>query len=237
VQVDFVIPPGSMFFYDRDSDQLVILDENGQPQGRIDLPADAQQGFNSEGGYSYLVKDEKGNVYEIIKDEEGNIRTEDRVHVYENAGDDGTQPVDTAKAAEKIKDLVAILQERIRNHLKNSSSKYPKQAFENEEVLLSITHFDPMTGSGGQYRNGHLYVGTRNFKENSIDEDILATIYHEYMHYLNWKYGNRYRMKNLEKGEVYQSLVECFEKRMQTQEEFLDKAYQMDLFSIQLFQG
>jgi hypothetical protein len=101
-------------------------------------------------------------------------------------------------------------------------------AYNNVDMLTSITEFDPSSGAGGQYRNGKLYVGKRNFTENSSDEDILATIYHEYMHYLNWQFGGRYRMANMETGEVYFINEPCFEEKIQTENEFLQESY--DLF-------
>jgi predicted SprT family Zn-dependent metalloprotease len=146
-------------------------------------------------------------------------------NIYENQNNDG-QPVDTVKAAQKVKDLVIVLQERIREYLKNGIDKYQKLAFENEAILSSISQFDPTLGAGGAYKNGTLYVGTRNFKENSTDEDILATLYHEYMHYLNWQFGDRYRMDNLEKGIVHQRRIVCYEERMQAKDEFLEDIYQ-----------
>jgi hypothetical protein len=149
--------------------------------------------------------------------------TEEVMYADENNG----QAVDTAVANQKVKDLIGILQQRIKEHLNNSTEKYPKLAYENESVLSSITEFDPNVGGGGQYRNGRLYIGTRNFKENSIDEDILATIYHEYMHYLNWQFGDQYRMENLIIGRVYSINLPCFEEKMQDEGEFLEYAYQL----------
>jgi predicted SprT family Zn-dependent metalloprotease len=146
-------------------------------------------------------------------------------------GNNDEQPIDTVKATKKVKDLVTVLQERIREYLKNSTDKYQKLALENEAILSSISQFDPTIGAGGMYKNGKLYVGTRNFKENSNDEDILSTVYHEYMHYLNWQFGGRYRMADLEKGIVYSTPISCFEERMQTDDEFLDDAYQKFQYS------
>jgi hypothetical protein len=146
------------------------------------------------------------------------------VTVMDADGNNG-QPIDTAVANQKVKDLIIVLQQRIKEHLNNNTEKYSTLAYDNENVLPSITQFDPTLGSGGAYKNGKLYVGTRNFKESSADEDILATLYHEYMHYLNWQFGDRYRMENLMEGKVYSRKVECYENRMQTETEFLNEAY------------
>jgi hypothetical protein len=167
-----------------------------------------------------VVMDKDGSVYEV--DEQGDI-SQTINELLPDINND--QPIDTAVANQKVKDLIIVLQQRIKEHLNNSTGKYPKLAYENESVLSSITELDPNIGGGGQYRNGRLYIGRRNFKENSADEDILATIYHEYMHYLNWHYGDRYRMADMETGEVYFIKVRCYEERMQTEDEFLDDVY------------
>jgi hypothetical protein len=163
--------------------------------------------------------------WDIIHDSKaGETEFESSEEVMMMGNDDG-QPIDTVKATKKVKELVTVLQERIREYLKNSTDKYQKLSFENETILSSISQFDPTLGAGGMYKNGKLYVGTRNFKESADDEDILATIYHEYMHYLNWQFGDRYRMENLVEGRVYQKTVDCFEKRMQTETDFLENVY------------
>jgi hypothetical protein len=159
------------------------------------------------------------------------VRTEKKVSTYEMENQDGDeQPVDITQAIQRVNDLITVLQQRIREHLNKSTDKYPKLAFENENKLPLITQFDPNIGAGGQYRNGKLYVGKRNFTEGSNDEDILATIYHEYMHYLNWEYGDRYRMENLEEGKVYYQNIPCFEERMLSEAEFFEKAYVLFIY-------
>jgi hypothetical protein len=165
------------------------------------------------------IQDANGNVFDI--DTNGTITQT----VNELRQEDNNQPVDTVKAIQKVKDLIIVLQQRIKERLEGSTDKYAKLAYENAESLSSIVAFDPGISAGGAYKNGVLYVGNRNFKEGAEDEDILATIYHEYMHYLNWKYGDQYRMEDLLKGFVYQKKVACFEKRMQTEIDFFDNAY------------
>jgi hypothetical protein len=200
------------------------LDEKGIPTGSIPLPEDARAGFESDEPFTYTIKDKDGNVYEMSKDEDGYVSS---LTVNEFQQDGNNQFTDTVMAKKKVDDLIIILRQRIKEYLNNSPEKYLKLAFDNENVLSLIVEFDPNIGSGGQYRNGKLYVGTKNFVENSIDEDILATIFHEYLHYLNWQYGDKYRMDNLENGYVYKKTVECFEKKMQTEAEFLDDAYSL----------
>jgi hypothetical protein len=173
-----------------------------------------------------VVQDKDGNTYTI--EEPGGLSQTINELLPDMNND---QPIDTAAASQKVKDLIIVLQQRIKEHLNNSTEKYPKLAYENESVLSSITQFDPTLGGGGAYKNGKLYVGTRNFKENSADEDMLATLYHEYMHYLNWQFGDRYRMDDLEKGVVYQKRIECFEERMKTEDEFLNDAYYSFIYS------
>jgi hypothetical protein len=198
--------------------------------------------MNPDGSITETVLEPDGDINNmVIQDADGNVyvvNPDGTVTGAENTGGNSSEnvaemkmtgsndePVDTVKAAQKVKELVTVLQERIIDYLKNSTDKYQKLAFENEKVLPSISQFDPTLGAGGTYKNGKLYVGTRNFKENSTDEDILSTIYHEYMHYLNWRFGDRYRMADLEKGIVYSITVSCFEERLQTENEFLEDVY------------
>jgi hypothetical protein len=223
--VDFTVPDVSSVNVDCANDTVcavTIQGENGEEK-TIDLPKDSDGNI---AGAPLLIQDVNRNGFVI--DENGNVKSEKDTYVYENEYQNkDNQSIDTTIAKQKIKDLVTLLQQRIREYLENETEKYPKLAFENENVLSSIAEYDANIGAGGQYRNGKLYVGTRNFTENREDEDILATIYHEYMHYLNWKFGNRYRMADLETGIVYTKTIICFEKRIQSEDEFFNDAYQL----------
>jgi hypothetical protein len=193
--------------------QLVFTDEKGE-EHVVETEA-----------FPFTITDGSGTTYEVTLTESNRV---DVLYVNEMAQSDNTrQPVDTVKVAQQVKDLVVILQERIKDKLKNSEGLL-KQAYDNVEVLSQITYFEPMLGSGGQYRNGKLYIGTRNFTKNSPDEDILATIFHEYMHYLNWlDPTRRYRMESMKDGVVYAITIPCYEKKTPSNDYFLEQMYQL----------
>ncbi len=56
-------------------------------------------------------------------------------------------------------------------------------------------------------------IGTGCKPAPAGDDDIMATIYHEYMHYLRWHNVGQYRMDNVEKGYVYSKRDTCYEER------------------------
>jgi hypothetical protein len=89
----------------------------------------------------------------------------------------------------------------------------------------------PGVPSSGKYVNGQLIVGTLNFIEGATDEDIMATIFHEYMHYISRKNSIFiYRMEDEKSGSVYSEedgivyseIDPCFEERQETEDEFFN---------------
>ncbi|MDR0763023.1 MAG: hypothetical protein LBF01_00815, partial [Bacteroidales bacterium] len=132
--------------------------------------------------------------------------------------------IDTVQAKEKVKNVVKVLQERIKNNLNSENELFLQHAYNDVETLIDIVFFDPLVSSGGRYANGQLFVGTLGFVEGSTDEDIMATVFHEYMHYISEKYSIFiFRMKNREKVIVYFEKDTCFEKKQETEQEFLDR--------------
>jgi hypothetical protein len=109
--------------------------------------------------------------------------------------------------------------------LSTSTEQFQQYAYQHQNELSGIVVFDKSYSGGGKYVNKHLIIGTEREINNS-SENILSTIYHEYMHYLNDKYKiSPYRMENIEKGIVYNKIIPQYERRMETQEEFLKDAY------------
>ena len=125
----------------------------------------------------------------------------------------------------KTQNLVELLQERILLNLKDNQERFQKYAYSNQSILSSITDFDMTYNGGGKYINGRLIIGNGT-KYNKSNEDIISTIYHEYLHYLNDLYQvYPYRMEDKSSGRIYSKLVACYERRLQNQEEFLQSAY------------
>jgi hypothetical protein len=110
--------------------------------------------------------------------------------------------------------------------LSASTEQFQQYAYQHQNELSNIVVFDKSYSGGGKYVNKQLIIGTEREINNS-DENILSTIYHEYM-YLNDKYGIfTYRMKNVEEGIIYTKIISQYERRMETQEEFLMDAYEL----------
>jgi len=109
--------------------------------------------------------------------------------------------------------------------LKDNQERFQKYAYSNQSILSSITDFDMTYNGVGKYINGRLIIGNGT-KYNKSNEDIISTIYHEYLHYLNDLYQvYPYRMEDKSSGRIYSKLVACYERRLQNQEEFLQSAY------------
>jgi hypothetical protein len=223
ITVNFTIPPVPIIEYNDEASIIEIFDENHTSVGKIPVPKNDVASV-----FPMIVMDEEGNLYRLEESDIENTNTKinefNLVTINEQKGN-VSDDIDELVATKKVNDLITVLQLRIREYLRNNNTSYQKMAFENENRLPLITEFDPMIGANGMYKNGKLYVGRRNFVENSSDEDILSTIYHEFMHHLNWQFGDRYRMEDLERGIVYSKNVECFEERMQSQDDFLEDIY------------
>ncbi|MBN1185759.1 MAG: hypothetical protein JXB49_25985, partial [Bacteroidales bacterium] len=131
-----------------------------------------------------------------------------------------------SEGAMEILSLTELLQKRILDKLINNQEVFPKYAYNNQAVLTSITEFDETYSGGGKYINGRLIIGN-DTKHNKTDEDVLSTIYHEFMHYLNDLYDiYPYRMEDKIQGIVYSKYESCYEEKMQNTEEFLQSAYE-----------
>jgi hypothetical protein len=129
-------------------------------------------------------------------------------------------------------DLTKLLQTRIVAKLSTSTERFQQYAYQNQNELSNIVVFDKSYSGGGKYVNKQLIIGTDQ-KINNSNENILSTIYHEYMHYINDKYKIfPYRMENAEEGIVYTKIIPQYERRMETQEEFLHDAYDAYMISL-----
>jgi hypothetical protein len=213
--------------YNPETGDLTIYDTNGAPH--IVTPPKNEQG---EPVFPFQVEDASGQRFQVDLpegSEDGSLIVSNVVTINEGGGGGSNidfQGIDPIAAAKKVSELVPVLIQRINDKLHNVTEEFPNLAFENRNRLTSITEFDPNVGGGGVYRNGRLFIGRTHFVRKSGDEDIMATIYHEYMHYLNWQRGDnyRYRMESLELGIVYQKRVPTGRQERQSESVFLDDA-------------
>jgi hypothetical protein len=227
VQVSFNLPDSPQITYNDSTGTITLTDENGNEQ-TIELPKD--ENGNTE--FPVTVVDGGGDTYVVTKDEDGEVFVTKPQTINENGSQNNNNNlVDTVKAKEKVKELIPILQERIKNNLSSETDLFLKYAYDEVEILTSIVSFNPNVSFGGRYVNGQLFVGTYGFKNGSTDEDIMATIFHEYMHYLNKKYKiYEYRMENEREGEIYSFNIQCFYRKIESESEFLERIYQTYIF-------
>ena len=223
LELDFVIPENPTFEYNAETGELLVFDTAGGEPLVAQLPKN-----DGKVVFPVIVKDTEGNLYRLEESRE-DTNTLASVRVDSEKSSDNNlnyQNIDTAAASKKVSDLIVILIERINEKLNHSTEKYPKWAFENRNQLKEITQFNPNADGAGQHINGRIDVGPTNFIKNSSDDDFLSTIYHEFLHYLNWRFKDLpYRMEDVEKGIIYGKLIPCFEERMQSTNEFLERAY------------
>jgi hypothetical protein len=125
------------------------------------------------------------------------------------------------------KNVVSVLQERITLKLSDSKEQFQKWAYEHKQELTEKVVFDPSFGGGGYYSYTKRQMVVGDDKEyNQTDEDIMSTIYHEFMHYLCDVHKIYIYRKQIDKPDyTYQLIDECYEERVQTKEEFLSETY------------
>jgi hypothetical protein len=126
-------------------------------------------------------------------------------------------------------DLVLILCDRIKIKLANSTDQMFRAVFENVDILPKITIFDPDDKRGGRHIAENIYISRKSvLNDTQKDGDIMGTLFHEFHHYLNYKYKfrpYRYRDDDEAAGIIFDHNAD-FGTKMQSEEEFKDDAYQ-----------
>jgi hypothetical protein len=190
-------------------------------------------------GFPFTVKDGGGNTFEVVLNPvNSDVTVKEQVYTAENHQDSVMQNVDVGKMDERVKMLVDSLIGKIETYLSNSDNQFFRLAFENTEDLKENVIFDSTIGSGGEYKNGKMLIGINALvpgdKTDGSDGDVMATIFHEYMHYLGSKF-NIYpkRYANEEKGIVYSEQV-LLGIEMENDNIFKERAYK--LFTIAKYQ-
>jgi len=233
--VNFAIPPDGTFIYDPDSGSLFVYDKDGNRIGTIDLPVEAQNGFNSESTFTYTIADKDGNVYKLTKGEDGNVRAE-KVVTSENPQDNNNSNIDVEKTKEKVKTLVDSLIINIKTKLNNSNDQMFQLSYRNVADLKNIVTFDMSVGSGGQHINKRITIGRAGVTEgentDGSDGDIMSTFFHEYIHYICFIsniFPVRY-MYSVEEGVVYSEMIPIGEE-LEDETAFMKKAYDLFIYS------
>jgi hypothetical protein len=229
VQLSFNLPDDPQITYNDSTGAITLTDENGNEQ-TIELPKD--ENGNTE--FPVTIVDGGGDTYIVTKDDNGSVSVtkNNPPTINENGGQNNNNIIDTVRAKEKVKELIPILQERIRNNLSSESEQFLQYAYNDVEQLTVIASFNPTVSGGGRYVNGQLFVGTLGFIDGSTDEDIIVTVFHEYLHYISHKYSIfEYRMENEKRGIIYSEIDVCFEKKQETEEEFLQRMCESFIYS------
>ncbi|GHT29135.1 hypothetical protein FACS189432_08010 [Bacteroidia bacterium] len=179
-----------------------------------------------------MVTDKDGNMYEI--NEKGEML---EVLTFENPQEGGNNTtIDEKKAKEKVNTLLDSLIINIKTKLQNSDDQMFQLAYKNTGNLKNIVTFDINVGSGGQHINKKISIGRATVIEgentDGSDGDIMATIFHEYMHYVCFIsniYPKRYQY-TIEEGIVYTENIPTGEE-MEDNSTFIDRAYRTFLLT------
>lgn len=227
VKVDFTIPDNPSFEYNEDTKELIVFSTNGQIVGKVELPT------NNEGKvvFPITIQDNNGNIYKIGETSYDNDGTNNGVVSSENPDDNPTNiKVDLECAAKVVEDLTLKLILSIKEKLLNSNDEFFKYAYKDVDILKNIVKLNP-SNEGGSYRNGVIYVGLKGFIDPNMgsDGDIMATIFHEYMHYIAFQYKiYPKRYDNIDMGIIYSEKINIGEKQ-ETHDMFMMRIYEIFL--------
>jgi hypothetical protein len=210
--------------YVNDNGDVVIVNTN--PDGSTSETI-LEYGSGKE-KISVLIEDNEGNIYEVDVDERGiNIAREAGSVNYTEHKRDSTiseEKIDAFKnriILELIRDIKTI---DIINYT-GKEKEYITGAISNVEYLNN-TVIEPESyfGATGWYKDGKLFV---KYTGNENEDDIKVTLFHEYLHHINYLYKMyEYRYNNENKREIYTIKDTCFFYREVTMD------YIYDLFLI-----
>lgn len=230
ITTPFVVPDKFTIQYDSIKGTLTFTDANGISIGTTVIPQ------NTDGIQTLPItlQEKDGKTYEVSQNKDTKLV---EVIAYEHPENDKTNqiPVNPVEATQKVKDLVKVLQERIRQHLQtpeqynldNETTKYLKWAYQYVDELPDHVKFDINVGGGGQTKDGIMSIGCYNFRNKTSDDDIIATIFHEYLHYLG------------QKKKENPVLLECgqrveYDKKMEDHNTFMQRALNQFNFNISM---
>ena len=127
-----------------------------------------------------------------------------------------------------------MLKDTITRELADNSDLFYNYAFQNVNFLnASTVIFDNRYPGGGRYANRLLTIGLKSImnREDNKNGDIMATIFHEFLHYINHEYKiYPYRYEDETEGLVFSFNVSIGEE-LETEDAFLDRVLQEFVFS------
>jgi hypothetical protein len=208
--------PIESIYVDADGNIVVV---NTNPDGSISETVLTPNGELN----NTVVQDADGNVY--VVDEQGKFNTEPYAYEITNRGDD--MPLTREEAEEKLADLVVKLKNIIKEKYGNKNDEFPKYAYDNLGNFPQVNYDYNYTiiMANGLYDNGTITITPLGIRQEN-ENDIISTLYHEYMHYLNdIKSIFPYR-KDLN-GNIFQIKDECYEQRMETDKNFYERVSEL----------
>jgi hypothetical protein len=157
----------------------------------------------------------------MSKDEDGYVSPEQKGYAYEVTDPNGNNPPPTKEEAEaKLVDLLTKLKSKIKEFFANSNKQFPKFAYENVDKFPQVIYGDILMANGG-YANRVITITPLGISKDN-EGDIISTIYHEYMHYLNDINGFLPYRRDSD-GSPFQLKIECFKERYESDKEFYDR--------------
>lgn len=205
ITTPFVVPDKFTIQYDSIKGTVTFTNANGTSIGTTVIPQ------NTDGVQTLPItlQDKDGKTYEVRKNEE--TKQVEAIYLAENAQQAiAFSPVSQEEGQKRITNYAEKLRDKIKSHTEWATSTDPfiKQAYLNAELLPKISIFNSQDGSGGACKGKQIFIGYDDFTRTVASEmegDIMSTLFHEFMHYLNHHVVLLYPYKyiNEEEGEIY----------------------------------
>jgi hypothetical protein len=204
--VKFDTPIESVYVNDNGDIVIVNIDPDGSTSETI-LEYD-----RGKEKISMLIEDNEGNIYEVDIDEsEISIAREKTEYTEQGSkisvSDEEVNTFKNKIILELIRDIKSKI--NIANYM-GINKQYLEMAINNTDYILNNTNIVTYTNyfATGWYENGHIYA---SYTGNESEDDVKLTIFHEYLHHINYLYKLfPYRYSNENSREIYIKEDTCF---------------------------
>jgi hypothetical protein len=198
------IPIESMYI-DADGNIVVV---NTNPDGSISETV--LEAGNGKNGTDMVIVDKEGNIHETPVD--ANIAREtDTVNYTEQKQDSTISEEETDAFKNKIiADLIRDIKKIDTGKYTGKEKEYIEGAINNTVYILNHTNIVSFKNysATGWYEYGDIYA---TYTGNESEDDVKLTIFHEYLHHINYLYRLfPYRYSNENRREIYIKEDTCF---------------------------
>jgi hypothetical protein len=191
-----------------------IKGENGKYQ-LVFTDDEGNEHIQETDAFPFTVKDKSGNTFEVTLQEDSDeikVAQENMGYSYMSQNSDTISKEELIRFKNKI---IEELQEAtvlidIDNYTEPTVNQYLTGAIKNIENLSNYVEIVSYRNLGamGWYENGILYV---SYLGNEDEDDVKSTIFHEYLHSINYQYKILpYRYSNETMRYIYQIKDDCF---------------------------